>query len=189
MNAKHFFWLAFGMICLLQYLIPLRTFYLHDQILKKGKKHLFPCALVDPNDPLRGKYIDLNFEQREVKVDKKFNCTYNLKVVGNISVDERGLSKVSEIIDPKQITQNDYVYLNCVGVTEQDEQQYLQFLFPFTRMYVDEYKASNIERTYQQNLSDTALATYAVVYVHKGKALIVDVQTNGKSIVFDSSRQ
>lgn len=180
------YWLCFGLFIAIQMAIPLQTLYLNEMTLKKGVKHLFACAPVDPNDPLRGKFVQLNFEQRELQVDLSVSCTDRRKVYGNLIKNAQGLSVVSNVVEAHPEKNTDFLELACNGVSEANGKRYLQFEFPFNKFYLDEFKAPKVEELYAVNFSDSTKVTYAVIYVYKGRALITDVQTNGKSIIHDS---
>ena len=61
MNNKRNLILLLLLVCL-QLFVPAKMIYDHEAILNKGKVFKFKTAPVDPSDPIRGKYITLQFE-------------------------------------------------------------------------------------------------------------------------------
>ena len=54
--------------------------------------------------------------------------------------------------------------------------------FPFDRFYMDEFEAKDAENVHREASRDTASLTYAMVYIHRGKAVLNDVFIDEVSI-------
>lgn len=61
MKTIHIF-LIFVLVAALQLFIPAQMILKQETILKKGTAYKFKAQPVDPSDPFKGKYINLNYE-------------------------------------------------------------------------------------------------------------------------------
>ncbi|HUR30287.1 MAG TPA: GDYXXLXY domain-containing protein, partial [Saprospiraceae bacterium] len=54
--------IAFAIMVLVQLYVPASMIMESEKVLKEGKEFKFKTAPVDPTDPFRGKYVELNFD-------------------------------------------------------------------------------------------------------------------------------
>ena len=71
MNFQHLLILlgVFVLVALMQLFVPANMIWSREKVLNEGKIYKFKTAPIDPNDPFRGKYISLNFEQNAIEVN------------------------------------------------------------------------------------------------------------------------
>ena len=60
---KKMMMVLFAVMCLAQWIVPGKMVYDSENTIAEGTLYKFKTAPVDPSDPLRGKYITLNFQE------------------------------------------------------------------------------------------------------------------------------
>jgi uncharacterized membrane-anchored protein len=171
----------FALMCLAQWFVPAQMIYDQEQVLREGKTYHFKTAPIDPSDPFRGKYITLRFEEDRVEVvdPKEWK---NAEDVYVSIVDSAGFAKISTVslYEPEG---SDYIKARISHVSDYGKPYMLQIQYPFERFYLEESKASEAERLYWENRTDSTQVIYAVVSVKNGSAALKDVMLNDRSIV------
>lgn len=101
MNYRDYIIWFFTAMVLVQIVLPLRTVYQHETILRSGNVYKFSTAPVDPNDPFRGRYVSLGFRnlQDDLPVAEvqqiASSVTTDQKVYIPVTADERGYVKAT----------------------------------------------------------------------------------------------
>jgi uncharacterized membrane-anchored protein len=170
----------FVLMCLAQWFVPAQMIYDQEQVLRDGKTYHFKTAPIDPSDPFRGKYITLNFEEDRVEVVNPKEWE-NAEYVYVSIIDSAGFAKISTVsmYEPEGA---DYIKARITYVSDY-EPYTLQIQYPFERFYLEESKASEAERLYWDNRTDSTQVIYAVVSIKDGTAALKDVMLNDRSIV------
>src|SRR5688572_7599870 len=98
--------LAFLLVALVQLYVPAQMIWNREEILETGKEYKFRTAPIDPNDPFRGKYVALRFEQNWVNVHDLDNWKYEEEIFVNLKVDANGFANITGISKSKPAAGN-----------------------------------------------------------------------------------
>ena len=169
--------LLFAIIVLAQWAAPLSMIWKSERVLSKGKVFRFKTEPVDPEDPLRGRYVSLNFIADEYVA--KTTYIYNEDVYALIGTDAKGYAYITNLykLEPDDI--KDYVKVRVLYTNDENK---VMLSFPFEEYYMDEYKAPEAESLYRKSATDTTSDTYALVNIYKGRGVTRDLIINGRSI-------
>jgi len=180
MNSKKIILLAFILVALVQIYFPARFIIDRSIILSSGKEFKFKTAPIDPSDPFRGKYINLNFNENTFEIQNKENWTRGETVFVLLVNDNNGFAKIKSVSKVKPLDSQDFLKAK-VGYVIYDGLK-LSIEYPFDRFYMEESKASDAELTYRRAVPDTSQVTYALVNIKNGESVLKDVMINGISI-------
>jgi uncharacterized membrane-anchored protein len=172
--------LLFAVLAVVQLAVPLQMIFHQEDILDTGKVWKFRTAPVDPNDPFRGKYVYLNYDQTSFAIKSKDVWKSGQTVFANLTTDERGYAKVVSISAQRPGNPN-YVMCKVDYVFGLDKPT-LTISYPFDRFYVNEYKAAKAERIYNESSDDVKKEAYAIVILKEGEGVITDVMVDNISI-------
>jgi uncharacterized membrane-anchored protein len=173
--------LIFIAVVLMQLFVPAKMIYDKEDVLNTGIVYKFKTQPIDPNDPFRGKYVTLSYELSSAKsIDSTIQS--NDKVLIYLEKDSLGYAKVKSVSRVEQTNNADFIEV------EVDYYDYysgeVRFDLPFDRYYMEETKAKPAEDIYRKysRRNDSINATYALVAVKNGDAVLKDVYINDKSI-------
>ena len=176
--------LLFAVLALVQLAIPFQMIFHQEDILNNGKLWKFKTAPVDPNDPFRGKYIFLNFDQNRFQIKNKDTWHSGQTIYANLVADEKGFAKVKSISStPPDNT--DYMTMKVNYIADYEPPKIIIWLdFPFDRFYVNENKAAEAERIYVESVATEAnkKEAYALIALKDGEGVIKDVLIDNISI-------
>lgn len=172
--------LLFAVLAVVQLAVPFQIIFHQEDILDTGKAWKFRTAPVDPNDPFRGKYVYLNYDQTSFAIKSKDVWKSGQTIFANLTTDERGYAKVVSITSHRPKKQ-DYVTAKVDYVFSVDKPT-LTISYPFDRLYVNEYKAQKAERIYNESSEDVKKEAYAIVLIKEGEGVISDVMVDNISI-------
>lgn len=173
----------FIVVALFQWAVPVSMIVESESTITDGNEYRFKTMPVDPSDPFRGKYITLSFEEEQYQADTVPQFLSGMHAYVTVEVDEEGFANLTNL-SLDEMSDIDYDQLEVV-VSSSYNDGYLQQVrleLPFTRFYLEESKASDAEQAYWSAQLDSAANTYALVRVKGGKARVVDVKINEKSI-------
>lgn len=172
MKTIHLF-IAFILIALAQIFIPVQMIRNQESIIDTGVAYKFKTRPVDPTDPFRGKYINLNYDVNTFKT-KDTLWAYQQEVYVYLETDSLGFAKASQVSKVQLDVDKDYV-MAIANWYNKNEQQ-LHFRLPFNRYYMEETKAYDAEVAVRNRPGDSIQhTTYALVYVKGGEAVLGDV--------------
>ena len=175
---KYSYVIAFVVLALVQWVLPGRTIWEKDQVLKKGQLFKFQTEPVDPSDPFKGKYITLNF------AENSFTDTLNRDLHGNDQVyvilakNPQGFAVIENISVEEPKSTNSYVRAQVFYVSSEKDSITVHLNYPFDEFYMDEYKAPKAENIYRESNRNTANKTYASVKILNGDAVVENVYIN-----------
>jgi len=176
--------LLFLAICLIQWYVPAKMIWENEQIYTSGTAYKIRTIPVDPNDPFRGKYITLNYDINRYKTTDVSNLDLdNLdQVFVLISEDEEGYAKIDDLQSIQPATGN---YLTARNRSFKNKEGVYTFRldYPFQKFFMEETKAPKAETLYRDALRQSDKQVYGLVKIKEGKAVLVDVQVDGTSIV------
>lgn len=174
MQSKHIF-ILFIIIAIVQIAVPAQMIFGREVILKSGTPYKFKTEPVDPSDPFKGKYIILDYEVDNVKIDNE-DWSRNQEVYITIANDSLGFAKAISASREKPESGN-FVKAKVNWRTVRDST--LHFSLPFNEFYMEETKAYNAELAHRKAQSDSLPNnTYALVYIKNGEAVLDNVFIN-----------
>ncbi len=171
--------ISFIIMVLAQWAAPLSMVWKSEQVFSKGKVFRFQTEPVDPEDPLRGRYVALSFTADQYKQNKNDSMLPGGDAYAVIATDSKGYAYIKTLHPSPPDNVNDYVKVRYFFTNDEG----VSFLeFPFNEFYMDEYKAPAAENLYRQSMTDSTVNTYALVYIYKGKGITRDLIIHGKSV-------
>lgn len=177
---KKFLLAAFLLVALAQLYVPAKMILGREEILREGKEFKFKTAPIDPNDPFRGKYITLNYDQNRFHIRDTAEVWNNgEEVFVVLEENSEGFATITDVQKEKPGDDTYYVKASLWSVAENS----LIIRYPFERFYMEEYKAPDAELVYRESLIDSTQVTYAVVKIKNGEAVIKDVLIDEQSII------
>ncbi|MEL7421658.1 MAG: GDYXXLXY domain-containing protein [Bacteroidota bacterium] len=190
MNYRDYIIWFFTAMVLVQIVLPLRTVYQHETILRSGNVYKFSTAPVDPNDPFRGRYVSLGFRnlQDDLPVAEvqqiASSVTTDQKVYIPVTADERGYVKATGLqTSPPTEEGTDYFIAEVDFLFHaQTDSAEMRLRYPFERFFMEEFKAPEAEDRYREALRDTTTEVYALVRIGAGISVLEDVLIDGKSL-------
>ena len=186
--------IVFILVALVQLYVPAKMILDREDILATGKEFKFKTMPIDPNDPFRGKYIILRFDNNEytLKEDDNKEWKRDETIFAILNVDNEGFVFVNSIKKTKPTNEQDffktkikYVYgdNNIFSNKVVKNTKKVAIDFPFNRFYMEETKAYDAELAYREMESREKKPTYALVNIKNGEAVLKDVIINDTSVV------
>ena len=181
MDLKKITIAGFILTCLAQLFIPANMILDREDVLKTGTEYKFRTAPIDPNDPFRGKYIVLSFQENTFPVNDQYDWTMNDPVFVEFTTDANGFAKIKNVAKTPPKT-SDYLHSTIAYIDQSNDQYQLVINYPFDRFYMEESKALPAEEAYREAALDSTQVAYALVHLKNGTAVLKDVMIDGKSI-------
>ncbi len=181
MQKKKIIILVFILVALVQLYIPAKMIWEKEDIIDSGTEYKFETEPVDPSDPIRGKYITLNYKENTTECENEKDWTVGDRVFVSFITDTTGFANIDDISKYEPIDNDSYLEAK-IGYVTQDGSNMLTINYPFTRFYMEESKAGYAETLYQTVQIDSSVTTYALVVIKKGNAVLKDVLIDGVSI-------
>src|SRR5688572_2572190 len=148
MNSKKIIFLAFIVVALVQIYVPARIILDRTIVLNSGKEFKFKTAPIDPNDPFRGKYINLNFNDNTIGIQSKENWARGETVFVLLTTDNNGFAKIRSVSKAKPSDTRDFLKAKVDHVIYDGSKLFIEY--PFERFYMEESKAYDAELTYNR---------------------------------------
>ena len=170
----------FILVALVQLFVPAQMIWNNEDVLETGKAFKFKTAPIDPNDPFRGKYIFLNFDNVDVEIPKEHDWKRGELVYVSLLENTAGFAEISSVskMEPKET--GDFVIAKVGFINSYNtDKTTMTIQYPFERFYMEESKAYDAELTYRDSQRDTTKTTYALVHVKNGDAVLRDVLIDG----------
>ncbi|MEO5648052.1 MAG: GDYXXLXY domain-containing protein [Chitinophagaceae bacterium] len=165
--------ILFLLLILLQLYVPAKMIFDREDVIATGTVFKFKTAPIDPNDPFRGKYITLDYDQNSIKIEKTEEWKNSQTIYVLLSKDSAGYARISSISASKPVSTPDFVEAEISYVDTRAKTLFI--IYPFVRFYMEESKAYDAERLYTESLRDSSKITYGLVNVKKGEAVLTDV--------------
>ncbi|MEO1260343.1 MAG: GDYXXLXY domain-containing protein [Bacteroidota bacterium] len=183
MNYKKLSVAAFMLTCLAQLYVPGKMILDREDVLKTGIEYKFRTEPVDPNDPFRGKYIVLGFQDNTFEVPANSEIDDRSTVYLQFENDAEGFAQIKDVMLSAP-PHDDFLMTTVLysTTTMKTGKKKLNIYYPFDRYYMEEYKAPQAEETYREANRDTSSVTYALVNIKNGEAVLKDVVINEESI-------
>jgi len=164
----------FGLAALGQWLVPLTGIMQHEQTLDKGTLFKLKCSAPDPYDPLRGRFLAVRPEQREVTVPAGLKLQKGMQVYATLTTATDGLASITSLsLTPP--TSGAFIRLKSGYVNSEKT----QIQWPFDRFYINEKLAPEADKWFTENIRN-AKGIIAEVRVLKGRAVLADLSFDGR---------
>ncbi|HMW40159.1 MAG: GDYXXLXY domain-containing protein [Saprospiraceae bacterium] len=173
---------VFIAVALIQLAVPAWMIVRQEIILTNGTVYRFKTAPVDPYDAFRGRYIALNFESSNVKVQTPSLWNSGDRAFAAIAVDSLGFAYIQSLSKEQPGDSESYVSVMVQYPLPEDTSR-LAVQLPFNKFFVEESKAPQIEKLYNEMRMDSSKNTYAEVSIRAGKFALKGVFVDGKSIL------
>ncbi|PLX22805.1 MAG: hypothetical protein C0599_05535 [Salinivirgaceae bacterium] len=181
MDKKKIILIVFGVVVLAQLFIPAKMIWDKEDVLETGTEYKFRTAPVDPNDPFRGKYITLSFNEDVFIVNDENSWERGEPVYVSLTTDSLGFAKIESVTKVPPTTHQEFVKAT-VGYVPGNGSRNVTIDYPFERFYMEESKAPAAEEVYRDSQLDSIKPTWALVSVKNGEAVLKDVLIDGVSI-------
>ncbi len=167
-------WIIFGIAALAQWAVPLTGIMQHEQVLAKGTLIKLKCIAPDPYDPLRGRYLAVRPEQREIGIPAGMKRERGMQVYAMLTTGTDGLTTLtSPSLTPP--ASGEFIRLKAGYV--HDTQVGIEW--PFDRFYINEKLAPEADQWFAENIR-SANGIIAEVRVLNGRAVLADLSLDGK---------
>lgn len=181
MNSKNKYILIFALVALIQLYVPAKMIWHQENIWQNGKEYKFKTAPIDPNDPFRGKYITLTFEENIYNIEDEMEWTRGEEVYVLLTTNASGFAKIDSVTKQTPDNSSDFVKAKVWFLSGNGENK-LTIDYPFNRFYMEESKAYDAEVTYRESQIDSTKTAYALVSIKNGDAVLKDVLIDGVPI-------
>lgn len=177
----------FALVCAAQLAVPLSLVVQHERTRSSGALWRFQTAPVDPNDPFRGRYMQLNFAASREPVPMADSGTLYIqsgtRMYAELSVDSRGFAQLRKLhaLRPSSGNYLD-VFVEQMDFREPPAPAAARVRLSFDRYYLPEAQAPVVERDYAEASRKAQDNTYADVRVRDGHAALVTLVLDGKPV-------
>ena len=161
-----------------QWFVPGQMIVDQERVLTEGAAYKFKTMPIDPSDPLRGKYIYLNFEMRKA-FTKDSTIAYGTDLYVYLKNDADGFAKATIASTEKMDLKEDYIIVEANSLY----QDTINFNVPFNKFFMEESKAYPAETFVRQaNLDSILNNCYGLVYIKDDRAVLENVMINDEPI-------
>lgn len=191
MNRKMLL-ILFSLVIFIQLAVLVKMIWDSERVIKTGTAYQFELQPIDPNDPFRGKFMTLNFEQSEFKTD---TCDVNFGYRDAFVVIKKGsdgFAKIKAVDFTKPIQDQAYikakVYCNAIyspiiNNSKPAISHYAYVIqYPFERYFMNENTIQIAEDKVRVAIRDTTKRVYGEVRIKDNQARLTSVQIDGVPI-------
>lgn len=166
--------LLFALVAIIQLATPVYMAWKWEDILQNGQRFSWQTAPVDPYDPFKGRYIDLNFKNTSGPLLGQDSMEYGRSAYAAIAEDSAGKAYISGV-GASQPADKAFVRVKINYV----EHNTVHVSLPFKRYYLPERMAPAAETAYRRHTNESGIAT---VRIKDGFAVIEQLYLNGKTL-------
>ena len=178
MSKQKIIILIFVLTAFAQIFVPAKMIFDSEQNIWQGNEFLFRLRPVDPNDPFKGKYIMLYFEQNSFPVSDIEKKKSGETVYVLLTKDKEGYAQILSVQEIPPIGEQDFIEANVAYINTYDSLLIIDY--PFNKYYMEESKAALAEDIYR-DIRDKKTA-FASIFVKNGKATLAGVYIDGVPI-------
>ena len=191
MKLKTFLPILFLLLVIMQLYVPASVVFNQERIHLSGTRYKMQLAPIDPNDPFRGKYIILSFRENTARLPSEGKFESGAPVYVVMKPGRNDFLEIETISHEFQATKSPRVCIKARirSIIETDGYKEAQLDYPFTRFYVEESKASDIEERYMKAAGDTNAISYGLISVYNENVAVKDIIINGKSLVGEAGKK
>ena len=169
--------IVFGLMLLAQWIVPAQMVYEQESAISQGTIYKFKTTPIDPDDPFRGKYVQLNFDLDSYATPYK-DWEYGSTAYAYIKKDAFGYAVLDRLSEIQEQSDLDYIPVTIKRYYKGK----IHFDLPFDRFYMDETKAYDAEVAHRNAQRESEHSTYAIVSVKNETSVLLDVIINNESI-------
>lgn len=173
--------ILFAVMVIAQIFVPSKVILDQENILKNGTAYRFKLEPIDPNDPFRGKYIILNFEEDKFPNSTMTDIEYNEPLFVEIANNADNFMTIKNVSKKQPSDGVDFVNAKS-SYRWGRKRNHLKLDYPFDKFYMEETKAPLTEAKFREMRRDSNTVAWAVVKVLDGGAVVEDVLINGESV-------
>jgi uncharacterized membrane-anchored protein len=182
MRTNYVLMAAFVVVAVAQLYVPSSMIIEREDVLKNGRAYRFETRPIDPTDPMRGKYITLRFTNDECTLAGNPTFAHDDILFAHITENESGFAEIGHLSKEEPAANIDYIRVRAQYPQQVNDSTHVGVEYDFNRFYMDEKKAPIAEELYRESRRDSLQATWAVVRIKDGAAVLEDVMINGVSI-------
>ena len=179
---KKMMMVLFAVMCLAQWIVPGNMVYDSENTIAEGALYKFKTAPVDPSDPLRGKYITLNFQENFFQFTDSAEWQRGDQIFVTFTTDSVGFAIPEQVYHAKPEAES-YLETFVEHINHYGDDHEVWYKLPFDRFYVEESKAQQAEQLYWKAQRDSVQIVYALVSIGQGQAVLQDVIINDRPII------
>jgi uncharacterized membrane-anchored protein len=172
---------AFILMVIAQLYVPASMIFMKERVITEGTAYKFRTAPIDPNDPFRGKYVALFFNENAVEVEEATDWAMGEPLFASITTDSAGYAVIKSVSKTKPKGEEAYIKA-YVEYSVPDSIHRVYVRYPFDRFYMEEFKAPVAETVYAEASRDSNQIAYALVMVRNGDAVVADIFIDNVSI-------
>ncbi len=180
----------FALVCVAQVAVPASLIVKHEQTRAGGTPWKFQTAPVDPNDPYRGKYVQLSYAVEREAVPfaaaGSVYLGYNRRAYAELATGPDGYARLVKLHENRP-SGVEYIDVFTRHMAERPEGENgrpaaMHVHLPFDRYYLPEDIAPQVEREYFEASRKAQANTWADVRVREGHAALVGLVLDGKPV-------
>jgi uncharacterized membrane-anchored protein len=180
--GKYFLLALFLIVSAVQLYVPASMIFGREKVLAQGAAYKFRIAPVDPNDPMRGKYMVLSFEDNFIDLSEDSELAPGDPIFVHLSKDSDGFARINGLSIDRPTEVGDFLLASVGTVINNEGSKRIYVDYPFDRYYVQEYKAPKAEKLYRERSRNNGNISWALVRILEGEAALEDVMIDGVSI-------
>jgi len=182
MKNKRLILILFILVATAQLYVPISMIMESEEIVDEGRVYKFRTRPIDPVDPLRGRYVVLNFQNNYIEIpgDSIYYEGQDIFVI--LKKDASGFMDIDHLVQEKPIGDIDFVNAKVGSLIYRNNTSKIHVIYPFNRYYMEEFKAPLAEEIQNDAARDSTTVTYVEVKVKEGRAVIQDIIVDGISI-------
>ncbi len=174
MKNKVIILLFFTLMVGIQWFIPIRMISEKHIIWMEGREYKFQMTPLDPEDPFRGKYLQLRFEENHYRADDQSDWQSGDPVYVQLKRNAQGFVRIIGLARSVPTGDVDFVKATVRNTHGEDSlQMYIDY--PFDRYYINEKISGALEERFRETVQDSAALNYALVRIRSGEAILKEV--------------
>lgn len=169
----------FALTCVAQWYVLTRWMSKSEYTRSHGTYIKIPCTQVDPIDPFRGTYLNINPTLGQIQFFDSARFTNGQDIWMNYTCDDSSRCQY-QTAQPVYETPAESTYIRCQiqsiypsfneGDTIKNYSGHI--IYPFTKYYINEKAAPALAEKYNKAVADTSVRVYAGMYVFNGDAVL-----------------
>lgn len=179
MKSKPLILILFFLMAALQLYVPAQMILDREEVLKTGKEFRFKTRPIDPNDPFRGKYITLYFQDNFFLLDSAYEWDNPDEFYVMIEEDQDAYAQIIGVSVEKPKETRDYFLAKSSSTMYDENGIKLWVDFPFNKFFMEESKAYEAEKIVREANVDSLQTAYALVAVKEGESVLKNVFIDG----------
>jgi len=184
MKRKPYLLFLLILLFLFQLYVPASIIFKNERVYISGTTYKIELAPIDPNDPFRGKYINLSFRQNTAKIPAHFSAREGSSIFVIMKPGKNGFLEIDSLSENHVQTLDPRI---CISArisyfSEEGSGKEAHIIYPFARFYVEESEAADAEERYRAAAMDSTKLSYGLLNVYNENAVLKEVIINGESL-------